>query len=270
MSAAVAAASVADHVDDDVLVERLPVGEGDLGDPHASLRVVAVDVEDRRLDHPGHVGGVDRRTARARRGREADLVVDDDVDRATGAVAAQLALLQRLGHDALAGEGRVTVDEDRQDGEVLAGAVEPVLLGADDALEQRVDRLEVARVGREVDLRRHAALRGELALGAEVVLHVAGTLDGPRVELTLELAEDLAVALARDVRQDVEAPAVRHADADLAAFERIRSSIAMTDSPPSRLKRFWPTNFVWRKVSKASAALSRRRMRSCSSLVALL
>ncbi len=31
----------------------------------------------------------------------------------------------------------------------------------------------------------------------------------------------------------------------------------MTDSPPSSEKRFWPTNFVWRKVSKASAALSR-------------
>jgi hypothetical protein len=27
----------------------------------------------------------------------------------------------------------------------------------------------------------------------------------------------------------------------------------MTDSPPSREKRFWPTYFVCRKVSKASA-----------------
>src|SRR5699024_1909451 len=50
---------------------------------------------------------------------------------------------------------------------------------------------------------------------AEVVLHVAGTLDGLRVELALELPEDLAVGLAGDVGQDVEAPAVRHADADL-------------------------------------------------------
>ena len=39
----------------------------------------------------------------------------------------------------------------------------------------------------------------------------------------------------------------------------------MTDSPPSRLKRFWPTNFVCRNVSNASAWLSLRRMRSCSS-----
>lgn len=30
----------------------------------------------------------------------------------------------------------------------------------------------------------------------------------------------------------------------------------MTDSPPSREKRFWPTNLVCRNVSNASAALS--------------
>ena len=39
----------------------------------------------------------------------------------------------------------------------------------------------------------------------------------------------------------------------------------MVDSPPSRLKRFWPTYLVCRKVSKASASLSLPRMRSCSS-----
>ena len=38
----------------------------------------------------------------------------------------------------------------------------------------------------------------------------------------------------------------------------------MTDSPPSSEKRFWPTYLVCRNVSNASAALSVRRMRSCS------
>lgn len=50
-----------------------------------------------------------------------------------------------------------------------------------------------------------------------------------------------------------------------AAFDRIASSSAMTDSPPSSENRFWPTYLVCRKVSNASAALSRRRMRSWSS-----
>ena len=82
--------------------------------------------------------------------RSADLVVDDDVDGATGRNA-QLRQVQRLGDHALAGERRVAVQEQRQDG-VLAGEVEPVLLGPDDALEDGVDRLEVGRVRREVDL----------------------------------------------------------------------------------------------------------------------
>ena len=38
----------------------------------------------------------------------------------------------------------------------------------------------------------------------------------------------------------------------------------MADSPPSREKRFWPTYLVCRKVSNASAALSRSRTCSCS------
>ena len=53
-----AAAAVAEHVDDDVLAERLAELERELGDPYDGLGVVAVDVEDRRLDHPGDVGGV--------------------------------------------------------------------------------------------------------------------------------------------------------------------------------------------------------------------
>ncbi len=52
----VAVAAVADHVDHDVLVEPLPVVEGQPGDADARLGVVAVHVEDRRLDHLGHVG----------------------------------------------------------------------------------------------------------------------------------------------------------------------------------------------------------------------
>jgi hypothetical protein len=86
----VTAAAVADEVDDDVLLERLAELEGHPRHADARLGVVAVDVEDRRLDHPRHVGAVDRRARRRGRGREADLVVDDDVDGAAGAVAAQL------------------------------------------------------------------------------------------------------------------------------------------------------------------------------------
>ncbi len=112
----VTAAAVADQVDDDVLVERLAVLERQPRDADARLGVVAVHVEDRRLDHPRDVGAVERGARRAGRGGEADLVVDDQVDRAAGAVAAQLREVERLRDHALAGERRVAVDQQREHG----------------------------------------------------------------------------------------------------------------------------------------------------------
>ena len=64
------------------------------------------------------------------------------MDGAAGAVAAQLREVERLGHDTLTGERGVTVHEHGKDGEGLT-LVEPVLLGAGDALEHGVDDLLV-------------------------------------------------------------------------------------------------------------------------------
>ena len=124
----VAVAAVADHVDHDVLAEPLPVGERQPGDPHAGLGVVAVHVEDRRLDDLGHVGRVEARARRLGGGRVADLVVDDEVDGAADPVALDVAHVEGLGHHALAGEGGVAVHEDRQDREG-GRVVDGVLLG---------------------------------------------------------------------------------------------------------------------------------------------
>ena len=137
------------------------------------------------------------------------------MDRAAGSVAAQLRQVQRLGDDALARERGVAVEQDRQHRERRAGEVDAVLLGAGDALEHRVDGLEVARVGGEVDLRVVALIGDELALGAEVVLDVTGALHRVGSGGALELAEDLAVRLARDVGEHVETATVRHADRGL-------------------------------------------------------
>ena len=43
------------------------------------------------------------------------------------------------------------MDEDRQDGEARLALVDEVLLGADDSFEDRIDGLQVAGVGRDVD-----------------------------------------------------------------------------------------------------------------------
>ena len=82
--------AVADHVDDDVLLELLSILEGEFGYPNASFRIVCIDVEDRRLDQLGYIGGVLRRASSVRCGRETQLVVDDQVNRAADFVAADL------------------------------------------------------------------------------------------------------------------------------------------------------------------------------------
>src|SRR5207245_4247319 len=90
------------QIDEHILVELLPELDGYLDGQQTRLGVVAVDVENRRLDHLRDVGAIERPARVARIGsREADLIIDHDVDRATGAVAARLRKVERLLHHAL-------------------------------------------------------------------------------------------------------------------------------------------------------------------------
>ena len=207
----VAVAPVADEVDHDVLVEPLAVVVGQPRDAHAGLRVVAVHVQDRRLDHLGHVGGVLRRAGVLGRGGEPELVVDHDVDGAAHPVAGDVAHVQALGHHALAGEGGVAVEQDRQHREAV-GPVDLVLACPDHAEHHRIDGLEVRGVGGQLHLDVGARPADVLPDRAEVVLHVARALHRRRIDVALELPEDLVVALADDVGQHVQPTAVRHAE----------------------------------------------------------
>ena len=152
-------APVADHVDDDVFVERLTEAEREARRPGAGLGVVTVDVEDRRLHHLGDVGRVHGAAGSLGRGGEAELVVDDDVDRAARAVARESGEVERLGDHALSSECSISVQQDRQDRERFARAVlefgsapplapKRVLAGTGHADHHRVDCFEVRRVRR--------------------------------------------------------------------------------------------------------------------------
>ena len=219
----VAEAAVAEHVDDHRLVELLPELGRDLGGVDNRFRIVAIGVEDRRLDDLGDVGGIGRGAREARIGGEADLVVDDEMDGAGGPVAAQPRQAEALGDHPLPGEGRVAMEEERQD----AGAVLErhdlavwliginVLLGARFAEHHRIDDLEMRRIGGQRQVHRVAV---ELAVGrgAEMVLDVAGALDlVGRRGTALEFMEDRPVRLAENLGEHVEAAAVGHAEHDL-------------------------------------------------------
>ena len=148
----VAEAPVADEVDDDVVAEAAAEREREPDRRDRRFRVVGVDVDDRDVEALREVARVARRAPLGRIGREADLVVRDQVQRAAGRVAGQAFDVQRLGDDPLAGEGGVAVDQDRQrdPGVVDAGPRRAVgLLGARSPFDDRVDGLEMARVRTE-------------------------------------------------------------------------------------------------------------------------
>jgi hypothetical protein len=154
-------------------------------------------------------------------GREADLIVRNDVQRATGAVAAQPRQVQGFWHHALTGERSVTMDNDgdheiRVLRHLRSGAI--ALFRPRHSLDNGVHEFEVARVRCQRDGERLAAGRGVRAFSAEVVLHVAGACSvGVNA---LELLDDRAVRHAEHVRQHVETAAVCHTDSDLSGAGR--------------------------------------------------
>ena len=125
----------------------------------------------------------------------------------------KLAQVERLLDDTFAGERGVAVDEERHAAHPVAIAG-PILLRAHAAERDRIHELQVARVEAEGEVHRPARGGPPVRAVTEVVLHVPSPVS-ERVVAVLELAEDLARALAEDVRQDVQAPAVGHAQHDL-------------------------------------------------------
>ena len=169
-------APVADQVDQHVVAELLAERECEPHGADARRHVVGVDVDDRHVEALGEVGGPARRAGVVGVGREADLVVHDQVDGAADLVAVQRLQVERLGDDALGGERGVAVDHDRNGGvRVLVGvrAVARGLRRARRALDDGRDVLQVARVGLEVHADRAAVGQLVGALGAVVVLDVA-------------------------------------------------------------------------------------------------
>ena len=140
------------------------------------------------------------------------------MDRAAGAVAGELGKVEDFGDRALAGEGRVAME---QDGQHLAAIdfgsafAEHALAGAGFAFDHRVHRLEVAWVGGEIEA--HLAV-GKLAdaFVAEVVFHIAIAGDEVGLVVGSEFVEQRGDRLANEIGKHIEATAVGHAHFDFA------------------------------------------------------
>ncbi len=207
----VALTAVADDIDHHVAFEALAVFVGELRGAHAGFRIVAIDVENGRQDRERDVGAIDAAAAFERIGGETDLVVGDDVDGAAGFVAFQLRKLEHFGDDALANESGIAVNQNGQNARAF-GVFQTILLGANETFDHRIDRFQMAWIEGDGDDDFASVRRSENAAGAEVILHVAGTLDAIGIRFAVEFGEDLRHRFADDVGEDVEAAAVSHAD----------------------------------------------------------
>ncbi len=213
--------AIADEVDQVIELEALAVGDRQPSGFDARHWIVRVHVRDRNLEAASEAAGVARAERLLGIGRETELVVRDDVNDAADVIASQSGQVERFSHDALAGEGRIAVNEDRQHLALVDNRrARPIGRGrrrAGHAVEDRVDRFEVARIRRH----RHDDLfpqpvRLRLDARAGVILDVthpakidAQPLAGNRI---LELGQDLRVRLLQRMREHVEAAAVRHRD----------------------------------------------------------
>ena len=165
--------AIAEHVNDNGVLEFLPKLGRHFGGKHHRFRIIAVGMKDRRLDHLGDVRGIRRGARITRIGSEPDLIVDDEMHRAAGAVAAQSRQAEALGDDPLARKGGISGDQERHHhGAVLARGAELVLLGAHLAEHDRVDDLQMRGVRGQ---RQMHAVAVELAIrgGAEMIFDVA-------------------------------------------------------------------------------------------------
>ncbi len=218
----VAVAAVADHVDHHVFAEGLAKVECQLADVDDGFGILAVDVEDRHLDHLGDVGAIPGRSALAGGRREADLIVDDDVDGAAGPIARQLREVQGFSDQPLPCKSGVAVNQDR-DAEPAVAILESALLGPHSSLDDRIDGFQVAGVGREREMDRVLVGCHVVGRETEVVLDVSITADGFGQVVAFEFVEDHSVRLVEDVCQHVQPTAVRHAHDNLAHARRARS-----------------------------------------------
>ncbi len=99
------------------------------------------------------------------------------MDGAAGAIALQIRQAEAFGDDALAREGRVTVNQQRHHRDALLRRIAIlILLGTDLAEHDGIDNFQMRRIGGE---RQMHLVVVELAIRrrAKVILHVAGALD---------------------------------------------------------------------------------------------
>src|SRR5690348_3321925 len=257
----------ADEIEHDVFVELLPVIQSDLQHAIRGFGIVAVDMKDRQLRHARNVRRIDRRTSGFGRRGETDLVVDNDVNRAAGAITLETRKVQRLHHDALAGKRRIAVQQHRQReiDHLFAGRValaqDLILRSTDHAFYRRIDCFEMARVRGQRQL--HSATVRECAFAGRALMYFtspssAGNSGCTEPSNAAKMrSHKPPITLASTFKRPRWAMPKTISSTPRSPAPSINlSSTGITVSQHSSEKRFWPKYFVCRKRSNCSAEIS--------------
>src|SRR4051812_13016099 len=155
--------AVPDEVDEKVLIEALTIGVAEAHGLDAGLSVVSVDVDDRNLETLREVAAVVSRPRIDWVGRESDLIVGDDVQRAADAISAQQRHVERFSDDAFARERRIAVHHDWKRRGLKARVrrtTDHSLARTGHTRDNRIHDFQVARIWNELESHRASARYG--------------------------------------------------------------------------------------------------------------
>ena len=142
-----AVAAIADDIQHHIRAENHAEFGNQPRAEHHRFRVIAIHMQDRRLDGFRDIGAIEAGIGMYRHGGEADLVIGDNMHRSPGAIADQLAHGQGFINHALPGKGRIAMQQNAHDGTPSLDIARHILARAHLARHHRVHRFQMRRIG---------------------------------------------------------------------------------------------------------------------------
>ena len=201
--------TVAYHIDEDIIIETLPVFRGQFNSPDDGIRIVAIYVQHRCLYDACRRRGIRRRTCIIKIRGKSDLIVDDKMNGPPGIITRQLAHLNRLKNHSLSGCCSIPVDENRQD-LVVIGSVEDIRFSPGKSFDHWIYSFQVGWIWCQFQVDIVIARRTYLGGIAHMVFHIPVPKTEIRHCSSLKLIKNLLIGFAHDVSKHIQAAPVGH------------------------------------------------------------
>ena len=140
----------APHIDKHILTECAAPLRGKARYKVTCFGIATIDVEHGRFNHLGNVGAVRTHVGVTAVGGEANLIVDDHMHRAAHVIANQASHVERLCDHSLAGQRRISMEQNRQHlGNAISKRTSPLLPRASASSSNWSNKFQVTGVWAE-------------------------------------------------------------------------------------------------------------------------